>query len=316
VSLPELWFDLDTPGHYMRRLKTVGVTVPCVVGPYTGVSLTLTLLSSQIRTGTGASPSYPRQPGTDIRFLDQVGGDSAIVTSTGQNDSGLFELRLDDERYLPFEGAGAISTWKLKLGAVFPQFDYDTISDVVLHLRYTARDGGGTLAAVASASAKSTVNAVALAESRHGLYRLISPRQEYGTAWTKFLSPGTGNDQILTLDLAPDRFPFFTNGLDIKVTGFDVMARLSDIGDYTLVVTPPGAAPRTVAMSVDTNLGGLHHVAVHPMAPAADVGRAPTKPPYPVWTVKLCKAGAADFRSLAPDEIDDLIIVLKYEVSP
>ena len=33
----------------------------------------------------------------------------SIVTSHGQNDSGLFELNFRDERYLPFEGAGAIS---------------------------------------------------------------------------------------------------------------------------------------------------------------------------------------------------------------
>ena len=32
-----------------------------------------------------------------------------------QNDSGLFEPNLRDERYLPFEGCGAISSWCLEL---------------------------------------------------------------------------------------------------------------------------------------------------------------------------------------------------------
>lgn len=50
-----------------------------------------------------------------------------------------------DERFLPFEGAGAESTWKLELPADFRQFDYDTISDVILHPRYTARQGGAEL---------------------------------------------------------------------------------------------------------------------------------------------------------------------------
>src|SRR5271165_260351 len=31
-SLPEAIFDLDHPGHYFRRLKTVAITVPCVAG--------------------------------------------------------------------------------------------------------------------------------------------------------------------------------------------------------------------------------------------------------------------------------------------
>jgi hypothetical protein len=33
----------------------------------------------------------------------------SIATSHAQNDSGMFELNFRDERYLPFEGAGAIS---------------------------------------------------------------------------------------------------------------------------------------------------------------------------------------------------------------
>ena len=34
-DIPEWLFDLDTPGHYMRRLPMVSLTIPCVIGPYT-----------------------------------------------------------------------------------------------------------------------------------------------------------------------------------------------------------------------------------------------------------------------------------------
>lgn len=64
----------------------------------------------------------------------------AIFTSTGQNDSGMFETNLHDERYLPFENSGIVSEWQLELPADVRQFDYDTISDVILHVRYTAHD--------------------------------------------------------------------------------------------------------------------------------------------------------------------------------
>ena len=58
------------------------------------------------------------------------------------------EAILRDERYLPFEHSGVISEWQLELPANPSkgdprQFDYKTISDVILHLRYTAREGGG-----------------------------------------------------------------------------------------------------------------------------------------------------------------------------
>ena len=58
---------------------------------------------------------YARQGSEDDRFVDYIGAVQSIVTSSGQNDSGMFETNLRDERFLPFEGAGAESTWKLDL---------------------------------------------------------------------------------------------------------------------------------------------------------------------------------------------------------
>src|SRR5260221_4407197 len=82
---------------------------------------------------------------------------TSIAVSTGQSDSGVFELNFKDERYIPFEGAGAISKWRLELPKDFRQFDYDTISDVVMHLRYTAVDGGDKLKAVAAESVQAYI---------------------------------------------------------------------------------------------------------------------------------------------------------------
>jgi hypothetical protein len=54
----------------------------------------------------------------------------------------MFETSLGDMRFLPFEGAGAVSTWTLSLPPQLRAFDYMTISDVILHIRYTARGAG------------------------------------------------------------------------------------------------------------------------------------------------------------------------------
>jgi hypothetical protein len=315
VSLPELWYDMETPGHYMRRLKTVAITVPCVAGTYTGVSVTLTLLDSHIRTTTDTSPQYRRSAGTDPRFLDYVGGTSAIVTSHAQRDTGLFATNLDDDRYLPFEGEGAIGNWHVQLNAVYPQIDPSTISDAILHISYTARDAGSTLATPARAEVQGQLNAMALAEGRTGLYFYVSAKQQYATAWRQFLTPGPNLDQILTLDVSPSRFPFFTSGLDIKLTGIDVLAKLTDPGPYTLSITRPGAPPATVTMSVESTLGGLHTFHAHPLTPASDLGRAGVTP-APQLQFKLQKSGAADWRSLGETEIDDLVLVLQYTVTP
>jgi hypothetical protein len=86
----------------------------------------------------------------DIRFVDYFGATDVIVTSSSTNDSGMFETNLRDERFLPFEDAGAISTWTLTPPPQLRPFDYMTISDVILHIRYTAREAGDPLGSTAT----------------------------------------------------------------------------------------------------------------------------------------------------------------------
>ena len=49
-QIPELLFEMDFPGHFFRRIKSIGVSIPCIAGPYTSVSSQLTLSRSFIRT--------------------------------------------------------------------------------------------------------------------------------------------------------------------------------------------------------------------------------------------------------------------------
>jgi Tc toxin complex TcA C-terminal TcB-binding domain len=42
-------FDLDYPGLYLRRIKNVAMSIPCVASPYVGVHCRLQLLKSSIR---------------------------------------------------------------------------------------------------------------------------------------------------------------------------------------------------------------------------------------------------------------------------
>src|ERR1700732_3190246 len=120
---------MDGPGHYFRRTKHVGVVVPCVAGPFTGVNCKLSLLKSSIRVSADVGKAYPRSGSDDPRFNDYYGTLQSIVTSSAQGDTGLFETNLHDERYLPFEGTGiAGSQWQLTLPSEVRLFDFDTIT--------------------------------------------------------------------------------------------------------------------------------------------------------------------------------------------
>ncbi|MGH9755501.1 MAG: neuraminidase-like domain-containing protein [Blastocatellia bacterium] len=208
VELTEALFDADFPGHYMRRIESASLTIPCVVGPYTSVNCTLTLLSNKARIkSVPANPYAEAEDSEDSRFVSNFAPIQSIVTSHAQNDGGLFELNFRDERYLPFEGAGAISRWRIELAQEkdLRQFDYDTISDVVLHLKYTARDGGGALKTAATDALKELI-----AESENvPLARLFSARSEFASEWHRFLKPlDSQSNHVLRLGLTRERFPF------------------------------------------------------------------------------------------------------------
>jgi Tc toxin complex TcA C-terminal TcB-binding domain len=230
VFLPEELFDMDGPGHHFRRIKSVAVSIPCVVGPYTSVNCTLTLLKSSIRkSALLQGGSYARESAEDDRFSDHFGSLQAIVTSTGQNDSGLFETNLRDERYLPFEGSGVVSEWQFELPANPSkndprQFDYDTIADVIIHLRYTAREGGGLLRNGAVVNLKTRIEEA----QASGSVRLFSVRHEFPTEWAKFKSvkiEDATKVAELTLNLREEHYPFWSRGRLEAVKRADFFAK-------------------------------------------------------------------------------------------
>ena len=197
IAIPESFFDADYPGHYMRRIKNVTLSVPCVVGPYTSLNCKLTLLTNKTRISSALGDQYAENAENgDDRFVNNFAAVQSIATSHGVNDSGLFEVNFRDERYLPFEGGGAISRWRLEMPKDNNAFDFETISDVILHLRYTARGGGQPLTQAARQ---------ALAGGpQDDLLRLFDLRHEFPATWYGFLNPSAASATSLsmTLDLA------------------------------------------------------------------------------------------------------------------
>ena len=213
VTIPEWLYDRDHPGHYMRRIKNVSVSVPAVVGPYAGDNCTLSLKESRIRTSPALREGkYLWQGPEDDRFAVLPGGMQSIVTSGANNDSGLFETNLRDERFLPFEGAGAISSWKLDLPREYPSFDHSTISDVILHVRYTARQG------VQPGVVNAALGELFDPASQSGLALLFSLPHDFPTEWAAFVN-GTGP---FAATIRADYFPYFAQGKPIQVKGLDL----------------------------------------------------------------------------------------------
>jgi Tc toxin complex TcA C-terminal TcB-binding domain len=237
IEIPEWMFDLDYPGQYMRRIRNVSLTIPCVAGPYNEVHCRLTLL----RSGTRIDPlptvpaarccnccqsgnGYPVCP-HDPRWVTQNGALEAIATSSGQNDAGLFELNFRDERYLPFEFHGAVSRWRIELPPENNYFDMDSLSDVVIHLNYTAREGGEALRRAAREASACDLPGAG--------WRLFDLRHDFADAWELFGRQRHDEDERhgrpFDLRFTRSMFPFVPVDRELYITK---MALLFDRPDH------------------------------------------------------------------------------------
>src|SRR5262249_18358690 len=152
---------------------------------------------SSIRVSSNIGDGYARKGLDDPRFSDYYGPVQTIVTSSAQADSGLFEANLRDERNLPFSTAGvADSQWQLSLPADLRQFDFDTITDAIVHIRYTAREGGEAMKAAATLNLRKQIEKAQTV----GSVCLFSVRHEFPAEWTKFKSATIGG-AVLTAEL-------------------------------------------------------------------------------------------------------------------
>ena len=197
-EIPEVFFDIAYPGQYKRRIRSVRLTIPCVTGPYVNVNAKLTLLQSHLRKEADLDASaYIEEPRS--RY-------TSIATSRAQNDGGVFELSFRGERYMPFEGAGAVSRWSLELPDKFRSFDYDTVTDVLVHISYTAKDAGTPFKDNVVQIIESELNKLAKGA---GVTRAFSLRQEFATEFRHlFLTNGT-EEQTVTVRVNHRHFPHF-----------------------------------------------------------------------------------------------------------
>jgi hypothetical protein len=308
INLPEELFDMDYPGHYMRRIKSVALTIPCITGPYTTVNCKLTMTNNSVRTSALAAADaaqYPRKlangiPADDPRFKDAIGALQSIATSHGQNDSGLFELNFRDERYLPFEGSGAISLWHIELPSAVKQFNYDTISDVIIHLKYTARDGGDVLKNNAATSLNSKINQMLVSNRDRGLMRIFSAKNDLSTEWFRFLHPINPTDsQVLTLNLDKSRFPLFAQSKTIKIKSIELIADTVSTAISAITVTPAPLAPTPINLTAKGIYGKCLSVSM-------DYNTGPG-----IWQIVNPVANSR----LTPDTINNMVIIVHYEVA-
>ncbi|KAL8951233.1 MAG: hypothetical protein Q9222_002778 [Ikaeria aurantiellina] len=225
-SLPEVLFDFDLPGHYLRRIKTANISLVSATDLGTDVNTTVTLLEHAYRVSPAATSGqdYKRKTGeVDDRFRTDQIPMSSIATSQPSQDSGVFDYQLefiDQQRFVPFEGAGVISKWRLELPMPIRQFDYNAIDDVVLQIKYTANAGGARFRRAASEAARiwqTTSPTLANYPFTEGQFLVIDIEKDYPDEWAQLITPPFTAIRYATLPGVSSRCPFYTKGCNLGV---------------------------------------------------------------------------------------------------
>ncbi len=296
ISIPELIFDFDYPGHYFRRIKSVRLTMPCVTGPYTNVNASLKLMNNSIRKGDQltANGEYVWTGDGDERFKTETVQTGRIAASSANMDAGMFDFNFSDQRYLPFEGAGVISEWELKLPSEVRQFDYNSITDVILHISYTARECGNE--AFREAALKNLQEKL---DSFTNIPRIFSLKQEFSSQFSKII---TGAEGIIAIE--EKHFPFILldrarrGGNDLEIINWKLVVQTKKEISKSLNITING----TKSSSHDTStvlrsFESLPNISVNVSVSLKELG-----------------IDTGDDKMSMEDSIEDIFIVVNFPV--
>jgi len=225
-ATPMQLFDAAFPGHYLRLIRRVTVSVIALVSPVDGIHATL--------SASGISRVVVGPDVFSTVVLHRPPESVALTAALGAGGMFTFEPQTSGLRD-PFEGLGLDTTWEIRLPRAANLFDFTTIADVLVTVDYTALDSDTYRQQVLRE----------LDSSRDG-QRGLSLRHEFPDAWWDLMNPASAADPMrvsvttTTADFPPNLDELAVQDLAVAlVTQTPPPARL---GTVTLRFTESGAA--------------------------------------------------------------------------
>lgn len=182
-------FDWDYPGHYLRLIRRVSITVIALTPPNKGIKATLVNngISSVV---TNANNNFQK------KIISR--SPERIALSSPYNEYGMFQLDTNDAMYRPFEGSGVETLWELRMEKASNPFDYRSIADVLLTIEYEALEND-----LYSKTIKTQLNTEDKDESM-----VLSMRNTLPDQWYELMNPAEDGSfthfKIRKSDLAPN----------------------------------------------------------------------------------------------------------------
>jgi hypothetical protein len=290
-ATPMSLFDSGFPGHYLRLISRVSLSVVALVPPRRGLRATL-IASGISRVVTG---------GDTFQTLTVRRDPELIAFTSTSSATGLLDLQADQGMLRPFESMGVDTSWELQLPKAANPFDFDTISDVLFTVEYTALQDFTYRQQVIQ-----QMNDVQSAD------RVVSIRDQFGDQWYALHNPE--HEAVpMTVKFKLERQSFPPNLEDVRIQQVMFAVARADgqtfeVGNTRLMLTPLGET-LAVGGAVEGTLDGL-------ISTRRGNGSA--------WVPMVGKSPAGDWELTLPnteemrnrfkdEEVDDLLIILTYE---
>jgi hypothetical protein len=289
-------FDEGFPGHFMRLIKKVRVSVIALIPPTLGIRAALS-------TG-GLSRVVTGDPGFPTLVIRQ--DPQAVALSSPATSTGVFELDAQSDLLYPFEGMGVDANWVFELPPAGNPFDFDTLFDVLLTFEYTALS-----------SSELRERTVKQLPSQMISDRSWSVRRELPDVWYD-LTNQTSDILEVSLPLSKADFPAYLGKTSIEEVLISVRMVEGSTGDFTV-------NPSFIKSSGEV-ISALAAPAVQGVASSRQSGAANwrttllsdtnrTDASVSTWRFEIADAPGASFslsQELKNGRVDDILIVMTF----
>jgi hypothetical protein len=289
-ATPMSLFDRGFPGHYLRLIKRVRMSIIALIPPVQGVRATL-ITSGISRVVTGG----------DVFQSIVVRREPELIAFTApSNATGLLELEPESGMLLPFESMGVDTNWELQLPKAANPFDYRSIADVLFTVEYTALQDFSYRRRVIQ-QLEDTVSAE----------RVFSLRDQFADQWYALHNPnGAATPMAVNFSLMSKDFPPNVAELRIQQVLLAVTraeGRIFEIVSAQLMLTPEGETVPVGGRVNGTTDGLISTRRGNASAWVPLIGRSPVG----AWELTLPDTEEMKNR-FKNGEIDDLLLVLTY----
>jgi len=313
LRTPLSTFEDEFPGHYLRTIEQVDVSIIALTPGSYGIRGTLRNEGvSRLRIETG--------PGR-YEAVTLVRDSESIALSSANGTGALTATQASEGLRAPFVGMGVDTTWKLELPKRSNRLDYSTIADVMFSVQYSARESSLLERRVLQRLPASSDDTI-----------VLSLRSDLPDLWYDLVN---GMRDTTAVDVEPPNGIEFTvddiaPGLDPSEPTVEHIAMLlsfadgaeptdfGEAGKYRVSLADTAATATYLSFNDDGIISTRREVASppHPWRDLADdLSGSSGSQQFPDATLFLSMPRGDWHTLFENEEIDDILLVITYSAS-